>query len=181
MHELNPHLTTWHITWGTYAARIHGHGRPTVDMTHSQFGDEFIGNNEDPEQSARGRMKLLSIILTRDQQRFIESIVPSTCDRGGWILRTCAAGPDHVHVLLEVDPKIHGEKVRRLLKRWIGQAMSERWPLQGGASWWAEEGSNRAVHHVYLNRAFPYVHGQRAAPETPCAHHGAEDGPARIA
>ena len=125
-------------------------------------------------------MKFPSIALTQEQQRFVESIIPSICERGGWELRTCAAGPDHVHVLLDVDPKVHGEKVRRLLKRWIGQELSQRWPRPDGASWWAEEGSNLAVHdHEYLNRAYPYVKGQRATLESSCAQHGAEDGPAR--
>src|SRR5262245_47806875 len=107
MHDLHPHLTTWHITWGTFGATIPGDDRPTVDRTHNQQGEEFIEKNPDRERSARDRMRFPLIELTREQQRFVESIIPSICDRGGWILRTCAAGPDHVHVLLHIDPKIH--------------------------------------------------------------------------
>jgi hypothetical protein len=57
---------------------------------------------------------------------------------------------------------VHGEKVRRLVKRWLGQALSERWPLPHGATWWAEEGSNIAIHdEEYLNNAFDYIDRQR--------------------
>ena len=181
MHQLHPHLTTWHITWGTHGARIHGDDRLTVDTSHNQSGEEFVERNESRVASARGRMNHPPVILTIAQRQFIESNTPSICERGGWILRTCAAGPDHVHVLLDIDPTVHGEKVRRLLKRWIGQSLNEQWPQPRGASWWAEEGSNRAVHdEAYLHNALRYVHDQRTTREVSATRDGAEDGPARF-
>src|SRR5438552_7965343 len=74
MQQLHPHLTTWHITWGTYGARIHGDNRPTVDKTHNQPGEEYIGTNSAREKSVRDRMRFPPVILTSEQQRFIESI-----------------------------------------------------------------------------------------------------------
>jgi hypothetical protein len=100
----------------------------------------------------------------------------------------CAAAPDHIHVLCDIVPEVHGEKVRRLLKRWLGQELSKQWPLPEGASWWAEEGSNIAVRdEKHLNNCFKYIFDQRAtkpasrgvpAPESK-RKLGAEDGPAR--
>ena len=61
--------------------------------------------------------------------------------------------------------EIHGEKVRRLLKRWLGEELSKRWPTAVGQTWWAEEGSNIAIHDEhYLNNAFNYIVRQRATP-----------------
>ena len=63
----------------------------------------------------------------------------------------------------DAKSEIHGEKVRRLVKRWLGQSLSERWPIEEGATWWAEEGSNIAIHEErYLNNAFAYIFNQRA-------------------
>jgi hypothetical protein len=67
---------------------------------------------------------------------------------GGWRNRRA------VHAVLDFpfDPKV----VRGLLKRWLGQGMSERWGLLAGATWWAEAGSIRWAYEG------DYVEGQRA-------------------
>ena len=93
----------------------------------------------------------------------VEAEIPAICERGSWQYRTCAAGSDHVHLLVDAKSEIHGEKVRRLVKRWLGQSLSEQWPIEEGATWWAEEGSNIAIHEErYLNNAFAYIFNQRA-------------------
>jgi REP element-mobilizing transposase RayT len=99
--------------------------------------------------------------LTGQQRRFIESVVPEVCDRGGWGYHIAAAGSDHVHVLLSADTE--GKVARRLLKRWLGQALSLRWPLSDGQSWWAEGGSVKWVwDEAYFRRSFDYIANQRA-------------------
>ncbi len=180
MQELSPSLTTWHITWGTYGARPHGGNRSTVDKTHNQLGEPFLEENAARERSFRARLKSEPILLSNEQRLFIEETLPTIAVRGGWRLRTCAAGHDHVHVVLDIDSKVHGERVRRLLKRWLRETLSEGWPTSASRSWWAEEGSNLAIRDVkYLNNAFNYVDGQRASGWG--IADGAEDGPARWA
>jgi hypothetical protein len=60
------------------------------------------------------------------------------------------------------DPKT----IRRILKRWLGQAISERFNiLPEGASWWAECGSVRWIFQEdgnYFKNAVNYVNHQRA-------------------
>jgi REP element-mobilizing transposase RayT len=160
---LNPTRTTWHITWGTYGARLHGGFRPTVDRDHNEHGTPFLPRDPERERAEAAILNFPPVILTREQRKFIEAELPAICDRGDWSLRTCSGGGDHVHLLCDVLPAIHGEKVRRLAKRWLGQEMSKRWPLPEGATWWAEEGSNIAIHdEAYLNNAFGYIFRQRA-------------------
>jgi REP element-mobilizing transposase RayT len=162
MQELDPHLTTWHITFGTYGTRLHGDYRATVDKRHNELGTSFLGENEARKSSEEKRMRFPPVILTAEQRSFLQNIAPALCDRGGWRYRICAAGPDHFHILLDIDPKIHGELVRKLLKRWCTQDLNQHWPLPKGASWWAEEGSNKAIHEEkYLNNAYNYIAGQR--------------------
>ena len=100
---------------------------------------------------------------------FIEELLPALCERGGWSYRMGSAGRDHVHLLCDVEREIHGERVRRLVKRWLGQALSEIWPPAAGQSWWADEGSNKAVReHSYLNNVYGYILRQRATPLAEC-------------
>ena len=48
--HLDPARTTWHITWGTYASRLHGGYRPTVDKQHNQRGEPFLPRDEPRER-----------------------------------------------------------------------------------------------------------------------------------
>jgi hypothetical protein len=162
--QLNPSLTSWHITWGTYGARLHGSVRPTVDRDHNRRGESFLERNERREQ-AEAAILNFPARLTLDQRTFIEEQIPVICIRGGWDYRICAAGHDHVHVLCDIRREIHGEKVRRLLKRWLGEELSKLWPTAVGQTWWAEEGSNIAAKDdAYLNNIFDYILRQRTTP-----------------
>ena len=186
MHQFTPGMTTWHITFGTYGTRNHGGDRPTVDKTHNERGEPFVEASPAREDSAIARMRFPPRYLTKDQLRFVEEVLPDIAERGGWRLRTCAGAPDHVHVLLDIEKRIHGETVRRLIKRWLGQELSRRWPLPADATWWAEEGSNKAIDTPeYLQNAFNYVCGQRATHAANAVNDvfsgGAGDGPAHCA
>jgi REP element-mobilizing transposase RayT len=165
---LSPTLTSWHITWGTYGTRLHGAACPTVDRDHNQRGEAFIQRDAVREQAEQRILNFPACCLTDEQRAFVEQQLPQTCARGRWDYRICAAAEDHVHVLCDIPPAIHGEKVRRLLKRWLGQDMSKLWPIHEGATWWAEEGSNIAVEdEAYLNNVFKYILRQRTTPFKP--------------
>ena len=169
MQPRSPNFTTWHITWGTYGARLHGSNRRTVDRRAAAIGDSFVERNEPREQAAKSIMRGNAVYLSDEQRCFIESTVVQLCDRGGWMLRTCAAAVegDHIHVVLDADPAVHGEKIRRLLKRWLTQAMDERFDRPKSGTWWAVQGSNRVVDSdAYLNRVSPYIERQRSTPSS---------------
>jgi REP element-mobilizing transposase RayT len=90
-----------------------------------------------------------------------EGLIPSVCVRGGWVLHACAAGPDHVHVVLSAE--VPGKAIRTWLKRWLGEGLAERWVLVEGEMFWAEAGSVKWVWTTdYFERVVPYVLGQRA-------------------
>lgn len=126
MQHPNADHTTWHITFGTYGARLHGSERPTVDRKHNRFGEPFTYQDTPRENLERQRITAGSVILTQQQRIFIEQSLPKICDRGGWTLRTCAAGPDHIHALCDGVRSVHGKQVRMLLKRWLTQALKEK-------------------------------------------------------
>jgi hypothetical protein len=166
--HLHPILTTWHITFGTYGTRLPGASRPSVDKEHYELDTPFVSPQVEREESARGRMKFPPKFLSNEQCAFVERELPKICERGGWSHRVCSAVPDHVQLLCDVKPDIHGEKVRRLVKLWLGQMLSECRPIEAGTSWWAEEGSNIAIHdEAYLNNAFSYIARPRTIQWTP--------------
>ena len=154
-------IFAYHITFGTYGTRLHGDPRGTVDREHNEFGTHVLGYDEHRWEQEKENLKFPPVILTREQMRLVEELIPIICQRGHWIYRTCAAGPDHVHVILtsEHDP----ETIRRLLKRWLSQEMSARYCLPDGAVWWAECGSIRWIDsESYYKNATDYVMRQRA-------------------
>jgi len=158
-----PGWTTWHITWGTYGARLHGGNRPTVDRWQNQLGEAFVECDAEKEERKRQRMRGGAVYLTPDERRCIEAMIPALCEHGGWTLRTCAAGPDHVHVLCDIAEETHGKSVRRWLKTWVTERLNATHELPAAGRWWAEGGSTRAVKDVsYLRNVTSYVQRQRA-------------------
>lgn len=162
--------TVWHITFGTYGSRLHGDGRGTVARPNNKRGDPYIILDPWRAEQESNIMRHDPVILTHEQRRFIEANLPKICEKGGWRLIACAAGPDHVHTLLEADSRIHGRRIRPLLKRWLTQNLEERWrqPRRpDGMGWWVQGGSTKAVKHPhYLQTAIRYITEQRATPRS---------------
>lgn len=165
--DARPGAATWHITVGTYGSRLHGGERPTVDRARHQIGEDFIQRDPRREQHEKNLMRAKPVILTREQCAFIEDALPGICARGGWTFRTCAAPPppadgDHVHVLCDAPPSVHGKQIRTLVKRWLTQALDARWGKPAAGVWWVDCGSTKAVDtEAYVNRAYSYICNQR--------------------
>jgi REP element-mobilizing transposase RayT len=136
---------------------------PDVSLWCNELGDPFVESNQIREGIARDSLRGTVVHLTRDQQLHSQDVLSQLCIRSGWNLRACSAAPDHMHVLLDIIPSVHGEKVRRLLKRWLGESLTSKFGKPDSGTWWAKEGSNRAIHdECYLNNAYRYVFRQRA-------------------
>lgn len=153
-----------HLTWGTYGTRLHGDPRCTVDRKNNQYGEPVLDYDQHRWYRENELMKFAPIVFDHERMQIVESLIPALCERGGWTLFACAAGPDHGHVLLDTNEN-DAKTVRRLLKRWLGEALSELHPLVPGATWWAECGSIKYIfERRYFDRALPYVINQRATP-----------------
>jgi REP element-mobilizing transposase RayT len=151
----------YHITFGTYGTRLHGDARGTVDRTMNQPGDPIIGSDPALWKHEHNRMNFPPVELDAEKMSYAQSLVPAICERGKWKYHTCAAGPDHVHIVLTT--KSDGQAVRKWVKRWLGEGMSLRWPLPEGATWWAEGGSVKWIwKQDYFENVYGYVHRQRA-------------------
>lgn len=165
---LNPAQTAWHLTIGTYLSRPHGDsdGRPTVDRKHNNPGDPFIGRNDGWADSERSRARGEPVLLSHEQRAFVESTIPELCERGGWTYHMCAAPPppqnDHIHLLVDALPSIHGKDIRKWLKRWLTERMNAQF---GRRDWWVEAGSTKPVKDAaYFANVFEYDRRQRTTP-----------------
>ena len=184
--RMSVHPLAYHITFGTYGTRLHGDPRGTVDRKANKPGDPIIGAEPDWERMERSSLRFPAMLLTTENRSFIEFVVPSLCDRGGWELHVCAAKPDHVHVLLATSRE--AKPVRRWLKTWLSQALNEclgseppavradrdhRSRLgneglgnEGGEdrnrSWWSKGGSIKWVwDEKYFDNVYDYIVRQR--------------------
>ena len=163
----------YHITVGTYGMRLHGDPRGTVDRTNNRPGDPILGRDEDWQHEERSLLKFDPIVLAAPQRVFIEGIVPAICERGGWDYHIAAARLDHVHV--ELSSPNDGQIIRQLVKRWLSEELSTRWPLPSGAVWWAECGSVKWVwEQCYFQNVYDYIRRQRTSPMVPAESSRAE-------
>jgi|GEM_PF-571456 len=179
--RVGPERHTWHITFGTYATRLHNDPRPTIDRRHNIVGTPF----PPPDPTRQQPPSHSPLRLTCDQRIHIENTIPMLCTRGGWTFITCAApsetsepgrdGPahipastpgnaDHVHVLLSAPRHIHGKEIRKWLKRWLSQSLTKAFGPPA-KRWWAEGGSTKPIKDTqYLNNATNYINRQRTLP-----------------
>lgn len=156
--SLMPRPLAWHITFGTYGTRLHGDPRGTVHHARNAVGTPIIPEDERRREQIAARLRYEPVLLTLEQREFVERMLPSLCERGGWRLIIAAAATDHVHVLVEADG--NGKIARRLLKRWLTQALNEHDSSRDGP-WWADGGSAKPVcHPKYLAAARRYVERQ---------------------
>jgi len=154
----------YHITFGTYGTRLHGDPRGTVDRSHNRPGDPIIGADPIWWSRESASLRFQPVLLTSEQQEFAEVAIPGICARGGWTYIICSAGTDHVHTMLSTAAE--GAAVRKWLKRWLGEALSDAWPLLPGQSWWAEGGSVKWIWtEGYLDNVYDYIRLQRATPQ----------------
>ncbi len=87
----------------------------------------------------------------------------SVCERGGWTLRAVAAPAEgnHVHVVLDAAKNRQPKDIRKWLKRWLGEGLSETFGRPAGR-WWATGGSTKPVTQAaYLRNVIRYVERQR--------------------
>ncbi|MEM6756950.1 MAG: hypothetical protein AAF586_07270 [Planctomycetota bacterium] len=164
---LDPSRRTWHITFGTYATRLHNDPRPTVDRRHNRRNTPFPAADP-PRQRPPSHPPLY---LTLEQRRHAERQFPDLCERGGWRLRAAAAPDpgDHIHILLDAKTNADPKSIRRWLKRWLGESLSETFD-KPSSGWWAEGGSTKPVtDQRYLINVTKYVLKQRtnALPHRP--------------
>ena len=153
----------FHITFGTYGTRLHGDERGTVDRRLNQPGDLIIGAEPDWERIELNKLRFPIREFDLAQRQLVESLIPDICARGKWDPVACACGKDHVHTL--VTAQVDGEVIRKLLKRWLGQALATHIPLEPEQTFWAECGSVKWVWDAgYFERVKKYVLDQRATP-----------------
>lgn len=179
---LDPVRRTWHLTFGTYATRLHHDPRPTVDRRHNQPGTPF----PPPAPSKQQAPAHPPVYLSRAQCEHIEQALPAICTRGNWTFRTCAAPCDvtpppsepgragpvppvpqaghHVHLLLDAPKDKPPKAIRQWLKRWLTESLNQRFPTPP-SGWWADAGSTKPVtEESYLRNATNYITRQRTTP-----------------
>ncbi len=147
----------FHITIGTYGARLHGCDRPHVDLSHNTYGEPLAPANGFRADEARARMTHDAVEMSVEQRREVEAAIRDVAARYGWVIHAMASKVDHTHVVVTADRE--GQALRDAIKavasRWLNKRFAPR-------PWWAENGS---VKHIwddgYLGRATKYVNDQR--------------------
>ena len=147
----------YHVTFGTYGARLHGSSKPHVDRDHNEYGQPLAPTDPAREEKARDRMKFDPVSLTLEQRTLVESAITDLCSRYDWPLHAMAAQSDHVHVVLSAPRE--GPQLRDAIKSVASRALNKEF---GKCPWWAEGGSAKYLWETeYFRAAIKYVKDQR--------------------
>ena len=148
----------YHITWGTYGARLHGSGKPHVDRDHNVYGTPFAPTERAREEASRQRMSADPVSLTPDERQEVERAIRELAARYTWTIHALAAQSDHVHVVITA-PRA-GDPLREALKAVASRALNKRFGKR--LHWWSENGSDKHLYEPeYFENAVDYVRRQR--------------------
>jgi REP element-mobilizing transposase RayT len=146
----------FHITWGTYGARLHGSAKPHVDRDHNQYGAPFAPTDSGREQDAR-RMVEEPVSLTIEQRNIVEDAILDVVSSYGWTAHAIAIQTDHSHVVITAPRE--GQALRDALKAVACRALNK---ACGKRTWWAEGGRAKYLwERDYFENAVKYVRDQR--------------------
>lgn len=147
----------YHLTWGTYGARLHGSSKPHVDQEHNQYGEPLAPRDPQREREERESMSGDPVHLTIQQRRVVETAIGAVATRYGWTVHAIASQSDHTHVVITAMRK--GDELREALKAVASRALNKQF---GKRKWWAERGSARCLwENDYFANARKYVTDQR--------------------
>jgi REP element-mobilizing transposase RayT len=147
----------YHITFGTYGARLPGSQKPHVDNQHNRYGEPLASADPLREHASAERMNADEVRLTPEQRAVVESAVRDLAARYRWFIRAFAARSNHVHSVVTAPRE--GEALRDAIK-----AVATRWLNKrfGTRQWWAEKGSAKYLYEPeYYANAIEYVKRQR--------------------
>ena len=147
----------FHITRGTYGARLHGSTKPHVDRGHNQYGAPLAPTDPERESESRERMSAQPASLRREQREVVEHAIRDVAARYGWVIHSIAVQSDHVHVVITAARE--GQQLRDALKAVASRALNKQF---GPGTWWAEKGSTKYPwERDYFENARDYVRDQR--------------------
>lgn len=147
----------YHITWGTYGARLHGSTKPYVDLDHNEYGTPLPPTDAQREAEARERMTGDPVSLTIQQRKLVEEAIRALAARYDWTIHALAPQHDHTHVVITAFRE--GQQLRDSLKAVASKALNKQF---GHRKWWAENGSAKYLwERDYFVNAVKYVRGQR--------------------
>jgi REP element-mobilizing transposase RayT len=147
----------YHITWGTYGARLHGWSKPHVDHDHNQYKKPFPPKDPQRERESRERMSGDPVKLTIAERHVVEEAIRDVATRYGWTIHSIAVQSDHVHIVITAFRV--GDELRDALKAVASRWLNKRF---GPKTWWAENGSAKYLwERDYFDNARDYVWGQR--------------------
>jgi REP element-mobilizing transposase RayT len=147
----------FHITWGTYGARLHGSKKPHVDREHNDYGAPLAPTDPARESAARDRMKGEKVELTIEQREEVGTAIREVAARYTWTIHSIAVQRDHVHVVITAFRE--GTQLRDALKAVASRSLNK---VFGQRTWWSEGGSSKYLwEREYFVNARDYVADQR--------------------
>ena len=93
----------FHMTCGTYGARLTGSRKPFVDRWNNEYGKPLPRCDPKRQDAARERMKEDPVSFTLEQREAGEPAIREVAERYGWTIHSIACQADHTHVVRIFD------------------------------------------------------------------------------
>jgi REP element-mobilizing transposase RayT len=147
---------TYLITFACYGCHLHGDAGGSVDRAHNLPGSRMVEPDTKWVAGARHEMNQPPYLLDEDRQKAVLTSIVARCSNRGWHLLAAHVRTNHVHVLIDAEPK--PERVMNDLKSFASRRLNElgfepadrkRWARHGSTRWlWKREDVLAALAYV---------------------------------
>jgi len=137
------------LTWSTYATRLHGDARGSVDRDHNRPGTPLLPPAPNRERARRASTTQPPMTLDTTMRRLVASAITDHAALRRWHVLALAVQTNHVHVVIDVsEAPSHPspEKVMHELKSWATRRLREARCIAHDRRVWTAHASTRWIN-----------------------------------
>lgn len=144
------------ITFACYGGHLHGDESGSVDREHNLTGSRFVEADRERVFQEQQRMVQAPYLLDRESREVVLHAIREVCLHRGWSLLAAHVRTNHVHVVVEGEPK--PEKIMNDFKTYASRSLNrmgrdgperKRWARHGSTKWlWTDQDVRDAIRYV---------------------------------
>lgn len=149
-------MPAYFITWSTYATRLHGDERGSVDPRHNGYDTPLLPRSESRRSFEFSELKHPPTVLSVAQRTIVDRAIRAHVAFRAWTLHALSVRSNHVHLVAAAD--VEPETIMGQCKAWASRRLREAGLLPMSSTVWTRHGSTRYLFDsVGLTQAIDYV------------------------
>ncbi|MFO0857520.1 MAG: hypothetical protein U0640_09225 [Phycisphaerales bacterium] len=146
------------LTWSTYAQRLHGDNRGSVDLDHNKPNTPMLKPNAKRVEAEQFRAVQTPFVLSEDMRPIVKKSIEDHAAIRKWLIWALNVRTTHVHLVVDCTGTHTPELALQQFKTWGTRRLIAAGLAKSHTRVWADHGSTRYLNdQLSLQRAIEYV------------------------